>query len=198
MRHFSALYAALTSSMLPAGSRMKPRVVLGLVALTVIWTSSPASAEATFQGLGFLPGGLSSSAFDVSADGHVAVGSALVDYPGEIPRPGLPPTVVSIPKAFYWTDGDMTSLGDLSNSRNDSAAQGASGDGSMVVGRHHAFGRPTTARLWHDGVVSRLWSARNGALATAISDDGSFVVLISSDDLDTSMYRFSLEDDSSV
>jgi probable HAF family extracellular repeat protein len=85
-------------------------------------TVSPASAEATFIGLGDLPGGgrFFSNALDVSADGSVVVGVSVGAEAGG--------------EAFRWENGVMTGLGDLPGGFFRSAAFGVSADGSVVVG----------------------------------------------------------------
>lgn len=86
---------------------------------------SPAGA-ASFQGLGFLPGGSRSIAFGVSSDGAVVVGYNYLPSPphGE---------------AFRWTEdsvpgGVMEGLGDLPGGEFYSEATGVSADGAVVVG----------------------------------------------------------------
>jgi len=73
-------------------------------------------AQASFQGLGYLPGEIFSSSTGVSADGSVVVG-------------------LGIEVAFRWTDlGGMIGLGDLPGGGFESRANGVSPDGSVVVG----------------------------------------------------------------
>ncbi len=77
--------------------------------------SHSAAQAASFTGLGFLPGGISSSAAGVSADGSVVVGS-------------------SDNQAFRWSQSDgLVGLGFLPGG-NSSSAAGVSADGSVVVG----------------------------------------------------------------
>ena len=81
----------------------------------------PARGQATFQGVGDLPGGvIESEARGVSADGSTVVG---------LSKSG------SGPEAFHWTSGvGMIGLGDLAGGVFESRAFGVSADGSVVVG----------------------------------------------------------------
>ncbi|MFN9672520.1 MAG: hypothetical protein ACK552_08030 [Microcystis sp.] len=97
------------------------------IGLGIIGVTLPAQA-ASFQGLGFLPGGSFSRSFaqGVSADGSVVVGeSSSVNSPAE---------------AFRWTQQTgMVGLGDLSGGRFSSGAQGVSAEGSFIVSRWKIF-----------------------------------------------------------
>ena len=86
-------------------------------------------AEATFMGLGDLPGGDFLSWPDgVSADGSVVVGLSQSDS-------GLPCSGGSCEEAFRWTaDGGIVGLGDLLGGTFSSRAFDVSADGSIVVG----------------------------------------------------------------
>ncbi len=79
------------------------------------------SEQASFMGLGDLPGGdFGSSARGISADGSVVVGNSLSLAGGE---------------AFRWTaDTGMVGLGDLSGGIFKSVARASSADGSIIVG----------------------------------------------------------------
>jgi uncharacterized membrane protein len=91
---------------------------------------------AAFRGLGFLPGGASSQAYGVSADGTTVVGQAAAASGNE---------------AFRWTSGGgMQSLG-----MPDSDARGASADGSVIVGTELGS-NPVRAYRWDQGVVTLL------------------------------------------
>jgi probable HAF family extracellular repeat protein len=75
---------------------------------------------ASFTGLGALPGGDSSYAYGVSADGSVVVGNSF--------------NTQQKSEAFRWTqEGGMVGLGWLPGGK-DSGARGVSGDGTVVVG----------------------------------------------------------------
>ncbi len=76
--------------------------------------------QATFEGLGDLPGGtFQSIGYGVSADGNVVVGESESQWG---------------PEAFRWQDGVMFSLGDLPGGPFNSQANAVSADGSIVVG----------------------------------------------------------------
>jgi probable HAF family extracellular repeat protein len=82
-----------------------------------------AVSGASFQSLGYLPGGtfLSSSAYAVSADGTTVVGTSQSSN-------GL--------EAFRWTArSGMIGLGDLPGGGFRSVAYGVSADGSVIVGQ---------------------------------------------------------------
>lgn len=84
-----------------------------------IGVTCPAQA-ASFQGLGFLPGGMfdGSTANGISADGSVVVGRSRNDE-----------------EAFRWTQATgMVGLGTLPGGAFSSFALGVSADGSVVVG----------------------------------------------------------------
>src|SRR5262245_27089410 len=83
---------------------------------SILVLAGRASAAPSFLGLGHLPGGVSSSAGGVSADGSVVVGG-------------------SDGQAFRWTEaGGMVGLGDIPGGLVQSSGAAVSGDGSAVVG----------------------------------------------------------------
>jgi probable HAF family extracellular repeat protein len=116
---------------------------------------APHLAHATrfsFQGLGFLPGELSSGAYAVSAHGTVVVG-------------------VSGSQSYRWTPNrGMVALPSSPGSRY-SFASGVSADGTVIVGMQGGM----------DQVAYR-WTGRSGmalskrATATGVSADGSVVI----------------------
>ena len=112
-------------------------------------------AAATFQGLGFLPGGSESSAVDVSADGQVIVGNT----PGQ---------------AFRWTSaGGMEALGFLPGATT-SGAVGMSADGSVIAGASGG-----QAFIWTKDQGMRglgFLSMGPPSWAAAISRDGKVIV----------------------
>jgi probable HAF family extracellular repeat protein len=144
-------------------------VVPGLLVFVML---GPAAA-ASFQGLGFLPGGyrLYSIAYDVSADGSVVV--------------GLSRSANGI-EAFRWENGVMTGLGDLPDGRFYSVARGVSADGSVVVGiswfsqfeskafRWEDDGNPATEDMVGLGFLTGGVVTDSGA--RGVSADGSVVV----------------------
>jgi probable HAF family extracellular repeat protein len=127
--------------------------------------------------LGRLNGGKGSAAFGVSGDGSVVVGTA---WDG----------IANDSRAFRWTQaGGMTSLGCLNDGGNAlagcySAANGVSGDGSVVVG-FSSDGRRTDRVLglrafrWTQAAGMVSLGALNGqtdSVARGVSSDGSVVV----------------------
>jgi uncharacterized membrane protein len=103
----------------------RPRTIgarASLAALTTLAAAATATAQPQFTGIGDLSGGPapSSSAWALSADGSVVVGSA---WDGQRYR------------AVRWTwSGGMESLGDLPGGPFDSFALGVSPDGATIVG----------------------------------------------------------------
>ncbi|MCH8260355.1 MAG: hypothetical protein IIC46_09120 [Planctomycetes bacterium] len=151
------------------------RSVWSIIAIItiILATATPGYAQATFQGLGDLPGGaFFSQAWGTSADGAVVVGQGT--------SPGF--------EAFRWTSGGgMVGLGDLPGGTFDSEAFATSADGAVVVGVGlSAFGLEAflwTAdddmRLLKDILVNDFgldltgWGLRE---ATGISADGVTIV----------------------
>jgi probable HAF family extracellular repeat protein len=90
------------------GGHLSNLGALAFSAFVGLGTTSPASAEAMFMGLGDLPGGfVTSEALAVSADGLVIVGRS---------------RSASGIEAFRWENGVMTGLGDLPGGRFQSSA----------------------------------------------------------------------------
>ena len=108
------------------------------------------TADGGFQGLGSIAGGefTDSSAYNVSSDGRVVVGSS------------WSPNGV---EAVRWMNGAIQPLGDLPGGLFSAAARAASGDGSIIVG----VGNTT------QGFDAFIWDAANGMrrLEDALSDD---------------------------
>lgn len=149
------------------------------IGLGAIGVAFPAQA-ASFQGLGFLPGGSFSRSFahGVSADGSVVVGeSSSVNSPAE---------------AFRWIQGTgMVGLGFLpgggpsANLNAGSNALGISADGSVVVG----YSNIPNVNGGYGGYEAFRWTQATGMVglgdlpggifdskATGVSADGSVVV----------------------
>ena len=110
--HFGSLIARFTALLFITPAAVTA-VLLGL--------SAPVLAQASFEGLGDLPGSfIASFGATVSNDGQVVVGSSFSSNGNE---------------AFRWTkSGAMVGLGDLSGGSFDSSALDVSADGSVVVG----------------------------------------------------------------
>jgi len=160
-------------------------LVLFLVAGAMLWSTPPAAAQANFSGVGDLPGGrIFSAARGVSPDGSVVVG---VSDSGRSQ---------SGDEAFRWTHGALTGLGGVPCPEPDplphslcdeppgdgflpefmqSSAEGASVDGSVIVG-----GSGFAVR-WEGDELTPLCRERSGAtsfrgVAFGASADGSVVV----------------------
>jgi len=98
---------------------------LAISCLTLL-NASTAHAQASFQGLGDLPGGsFYSEAYGVSADGTTVVGySRNANDDGE---------------AFRWQNGTMIGLGNLGGENPNSEAYCVSGEGSAAAGVSSSF-----------------------------------------------------------
>src|SRR6516162_7415867 len=99
----------------------KKSLLLVFVSVVAFATATPATSgpQCFFQGLGFLPGGNTSLARGVNADGTVVVGQAIVGQG----------------QAFRWTAASgMVGLGFLPGGYT-SLARGVNADGTVVVGR---------------------------------------------------------------
>jgi probable HAF family extracellular repeat protein len=138
----------------------------------VLWTLQGGIARAaSFQGLGYLPGGgfFYSNALGVSGDGSVVVGQSYSANGAE---------------AFRWTtSGGMVGLGFLPGGESSSQANGVSGDGSVVVG-YSDFANGAEAFRWttSGGMVGLGFlpgGFYNSSPAYGVSGDGSVVVGIS-------------------
>jgi probable HAF family extracellular repeat protein len=124
-------------------------------------------------GLGFLPGGITSSvARAVSADGSVVVGSS-----------GSGSVDAGAQEAFRWTsDGGMVGLGDLPGGHVRSDAYDVSDDGAVIVGSsfssfgfYEAFRWTSDGEMVGLGVLGGVPGAAN-SVAYGVSGDGSIVV----------------------
>ena len=138
-------------------------VVVGTSLGTVDVEAFRWTAETGMVGLGSLPGGVTSLGLGVSGDGITVVGLA------------------NSTEAFRWTIAEkMIGLGDLPGGLFDSSAEGASADGSVVVGRGHSDLSDIEAFRWtSDGGMVGLGVLAGGgrwSRALATSADGSVVV----------------------
>jgi probable HAF family extracellular repeat protein/T5SS/PEP-CTERM-associated repeat protein len=126
--------------------------------------------EASFEGLGMLPGHTRSHANAISADGSIVVGSSWIH--------NVSP---DLQEAFRWEDGTMVGLGNLGAQH--SQAYAVDGDGTVIVGRSHngEVGQWTgiEAFRWQiGGGMQGLGFLEAGAWseATGVSADGSVIV----------------------
>jgi len=154
---------------------LRPLFVVMLAALAC---QAEAQAGDIFIGLGSLNTGSihpahDSSAFDVSADGSVAVGYSYNNLGQN--------------EAFRWAGGTMTGLGFLdTGTRTYSEAYGVSADGNVVVGRsQNGFGNGEAFR-WKDGTMTGLGflGTGTGSWAIDVSADGRVVVGYSENSLE--------------
>src|SRR5688572_21980897 len=131
--------------------------------------------------VGFLPGEAQSEANAVSADGSVVVGRAYIS--------SMIPEVPLRDRAFRWQAGAVADLGALGppspTAPARSAADGVSGDGSVVVGSAASAASaasPATTALafaWSNGAMRGLGDVPGGDFyshATDVSRDGAVVV----------------------
>ena len=121
-----------------------------------------------FQGLGFLPGGTSSAALGVNANGSVVVGN------------GTSASAGPIGEAFRWTAPlGMTGLGFLPGGTY-SVAAGVNANGSVVAGYSQSTnaGGYIEAFRWTGGVMTGLGFLPGGifSFAQAVNANGSVVV----------------------
>ena len=145
--------------------------VSALLSACVMSLIATASWSQPLTWLGTLPGGNSSEAWGVSADGTVVVGGAL-NNAGQY-------------RAFRWTasSGRMDDLGTLGGDW--SVASGVSADGSVVVGgASNAAGQRRAFRWTASGgmedlnrtYASLLTNGSELVWARAISPDGRYIV----------------------
>lgn len=139
-------------------------VSMGAIALCLC--TNPTNGQATFEGLGDLPGGVVfSRAYAVSADGSVVVGSSR----GE-----------SGQEAFRWTRAEgMVGLNDQTSDIFASEAFGLSADGTYVVGYFREASNPVQiAFRWHQNTgMFRLGDETiRSSLVFGVTANGSTVV----------------------
>lgn len=144
------------------------RVLVIVFAVAVVLATSGAVGAATFQGLGYFPGGYMSEsrAYDVSADGSTVVGYSISS---------------SGPSAFRWTASDgLVNLGQPSGGSMEAYGHAVSGNGSTIVGQYYSRSFDSLAFRWTSsgGMVSLgdLAGGGVGSTATSVSADGSVVV----------------------
>jgi probable HAF family extracellular repeat protein len=147
-----------------------PLLVAAYLAASTLVFPQSSTADAGFTGLGFLPGGSSSEANAISADGSTVVG-------------GSGNGLASGTQAFKWTSGGgMVGLGTLPGGQA-SQAYAVSSDGSVVAGTSSPLGNDLAFRWTASGGMVNLGVVDGGADAYGVSSDGSVVV-------GTSQYAF--------
>lgn len=148
---------------------MKPKNLIAIyMIITITALSSCLSQQASFQGLGYLPGGIfESSARSVSSDGSVVVGSG----------------TTAGTQAFRWTKKEgMVSLGNLPDSSyKNSWPYSVSADGSIVVGSGDPGAGWSAYKgfVWKQGTGMIEFGSLDGSKrfeAFGVSADGSIVV----------------------
>ncbi len=144
---------------------MRRWVLVISAAFAIQLISAGSLSAASFQGLGFLPGGGGSVAKDVSGDGSVVVGYG--------------DSANSSNEAFRWTaGGGIEGLGDLAGGLFLSEASSISADGSTIVGfSYSANGRE--AFRWtasEDMVDLGDLPGSFRSMANGVSADGSVIV----------------------
>ncbi len=132
--------------------------------------SNPLNGQASFQGIGDLPGGaVFSWAKGISADGKVIVGGSDGANGGE---------------AFYWhvDQATMVGIGDLPGDAFYSIANATSTDGSVIVGTSVSADGERAFR-WQAGTMTDLGivPTANWSRAYGVSGDGNTIVGISSE-----------------
>jgi probable HAF family extracellular repeat protein len=156
-------------------------VLAVLLAAFVIVTAGSHAAQASFMGLGDLPGGsVHSKALAVSSDGSVVVGFSFITSGVEV---------------FRWTSGGgMVGLGDLPGGGVSSAGSGVSGDGLVVVGDGSISSLTDHPFRWTSGSgmvdLGDLPGGGSGGGAFDASSDGSVVVGSSSSTSGSEAFRW--------
>ena len=166
---FSYDPAAGTSRRLPAGSAesgISSASADGSVLAGSVETARGTEAAIYTEAGGFRPLGTLgtppsnflfplSSAFDISADGSVVVGSSV-----------NPPAGFAFKEAFVWTEAaGMRPLGDFPGGDAESSATAVSGDGRTIAGRGYDAGG-SLAAVWFDAAT--IQSLRDVLLANGV------------------------------
>ena len=126
-------------------------------------------AQATFQGLGDLSGGIFQSlAYGVSGDGQVVVGYSKSDGAG---------TGTSNMEAFRWTaSGGMVGLGVIDNTPPihhwGSVAYAISEDGSVIVGGARSYDSDNRAGIYAYWLEGFRWTASTGMVGIGALPSG--------------------------
>jgi len=134
-----------------------------LLALTV--AGPQAHGQTSFQGLGFLSGGLFSTAIGMNADGTVVAGQS---NSSSNPFQGV-----------RWVNSTPTGLGWLPTYTIDSAATGINSNGTVLVGWSQNISADAEAFEWVNGTMTPLGFLSGQFLSSwafGVSADGSVVV----------------------
>ena len=148
------------------------RISLSLIAAVVVLTALCATTvlgAPSFQGIGFLPGGTSSSANGISGDGKIVIGSGN--------------STNGASEALRWEAGVSVGLGSLYQGASfSSQAYAISGDGSTIVGRslNPDYGYNVGFRWTSDWGMIELQRLFDGTLtgaaqAMGVNNDGSLI-----------------------
>lgn len=156
-----------------------PRIVRCCWVL-LMFPPGSALGQASFQGLGDLPGGaFNSKAYGVSGDGTVVVGESASSWGTE---------------AFRWTAAtEIVGLGDLSGGTFSSTARGISGDGSTIVGWSTVADGKQAFRWTQESEMVGLGGLPGGSYlsqAQAVSFDGTVIVGASASDVAMMPFRW--------
>jgi len=157
---------------LPGGTFESRAYGISADGMTVVGSSRSSAGEQAFRwslaggmsGLGFLPGGSTSTAYGISDDGSVIVG-------GGASTPGT--------QAFRWTiAAGIVGIGDISGGGFQSVARGVSGDGQVIVGQGSGPNGLRGFRWTTPNGMESLPIPANGITgdANAVSTDGSITV----------------------
>ncbi len=159
---------------------MKMKHTGNLVVVVIVLVSIPAFGQPlSFQGVGDLPGGSSSSqAYAISSNGAYVVGAS---------------SSASGTEAFIWHGGTMSALGDLSGGDVTSIGYGVSDDGSVVVGVGRSWLAIEAVR-WVNGNIESLGVLPGGmfvSISFGLSSDGQVIVGVSASSNGLEAFRWS-------
>jgi probable HAF family extracellular repeat protein len=151
---------------------MKPRFPSpGFLAASAL-AAAPASAQPSFQGLGFLPAYERSAAHAVSADGSFVVGNCINEE-------------TNTTRAFRWSSSDgMRDLGELQGGMDFSDALTVSAHGFHVAGVSQA-GNGVEGFRWQAGVMTGIGDLAGGDFysgAAGVAADGFVISAFSQSD----------------
>jgi uncharacterized membrane protein len=151
--------------MTTASAASRPGRLIPLALFAALFPlGAPVSAQSSFDGVGFLPGGAPavSRANGISADGLVLVGQS---------------SASGAAQAIRWTRAGGIQRLDIPGSTAESGANAASADGSVIVG--YGLGPVAQAYRWSptgNMGLGHLPSSNRSGAAYSVSADGSVVV----------------------